>query len=233
VTNNRLSTLVLWDIDHTLLTISGVSRKIYEAAFRRITGQAMRDLADMTGRTERAILLETLARHGLEGSDALCERFFAALAIAARELRPEMIRHGRALPGAQAALRALAANHVVQSVVTGNIKAIAITKLEAFGLADDIDFEVGGYGDDGDDRAPLVRLAIERATTKYGYRFTSDHIFVIGDTPYDMQAAHIVGVRGIGVATGSSTMADLAEAKADMVLPDLTNLSALQAAVAG
>jgi phosphoglycolate phosphatase-like HAD superfamily hydrolase len=231
VTNDQLPTLVLWDIDHTLLTISGVSRKIYETAFRRITGQAMRELADMTGSTERAILLETLARHGLEGSDAFCERFFAALAIATQELRPEMIRHGHALPGAQAALRGLAADHVVQSVVTGNIKAIALIKLEAFGLADGIDFEVGGYGDDDGERAPLVRLAIERTTTKYGYRFTPDHIFVIGDTPFDMQAAHIVGVRGIGVATGSSTTTDLAEARADTVLPDLTDLAALRAAV--
>lgn len=48
-------TLVLRDIDHTLITIGGLSHDIYADAFRSATGQIMRQLADMTGRTERAI----------------------------------------------------------------------------------------------------------------------------------------------------------------------------------
>ncbi len=39
--------LVLWDIDHTLVRISGVSREIYAEAFRLVTGQPLRELADM------------------------------------------------------------------------------------------------------------------------------------------------------------------------------------------
>jgi hypothetical protein len=64
-TSLQESVLIFWDIDHTLLTIGNVSREIYEAAFEEVVGQPLRELADMTGRTERAILAETLALHGV------------------------------------------------------------------------------------------------------------------------------------------------------------------------
>jgi phosphoglycolate phosphatase len=45
----------------------------------------------------------------------------------------------------------------LQSAVTGNVRPVAMTKLTALGLGDGLDFSVGGYGDDGSDRAELVR----------------------------------------------------------------------------
>ncbi|MCA1603505.1 MAG: HAD family hydrolase, partial [Acidobacteria bacterium] len=62
--------LILWDIDHTLLTIEEVSREIYELAFEEVIGQPLRELAEMTGRTERVILTETLALHGVSDPES-------------------------------------------------------------------------------------------------------------------------------------------------------------------
>jgi phosphoglycolate phosphatase len=134
---------------------------------------------------------------------------------------------GHGLPGAQEALAALVKPNVVQTVVTGNIKPIAVTKLEAFHLAEYMDFEVGGYGSDGDTRPPLILQAWQRAQHKYGQVFEADRVVVIGDTPLDVAAAREVGVRAIGEATGSSRIEDLMTAQADMVLPDLTNTEAV------
>jgi phosphoglycolate phosphatase-like HAD superfamily hydrolase len=225
--------LVLWDIDHTLVTIGGVSREIYANAFEEVIGQPLREVANMTGRTERAILAETLALHGVSNPEAQFDDLYAALARAADKLRERMRAAGRRLPGAVEAIAALAKRTVVQSVVTGNVEPIAITKLEVFDLAERLDFEVGGYGSDGDTRPPLIRRAWQRAQDKYGRTFKPDRVVVIGDTPHDMSAAREVGVRAVGVATGDSTVDELAAAHASVVLSDLTDTTAVIRAVYG
>jgi phosphoglycolate phosphatase len=223
--------LILWDVDCTLVDIGQVSREIYAHAFFDVTKQPLRKLADMTGRTDKAILFDTLALHGVAGPESKFEAFYAALAAAADDLRQKMYSQGCRLPGAQAAISALARDGVVQTVVTGNIKAIAVTKLEVFGLTEHIDFEIGGYGSDDSTRAALVRLAWQRAEDKYSRRFKPGHIVVIGDTPHDIQAAHEVGVHAVGVATGSSTVEELIGAQADAVVADLTDTKAFVVAV--
>ncbi len=225
--------LILWDVDHTLLEISGVSREIYTRAFQLVTGRPMGELADMTGRTERAIIIETLRQNGIVEPEPLLPAFYETLGEAARQLQDRMRGAGRGLPGAKEAIAALVAEGVVQSVVTGNLRSIAETKLAAFELTDHLDLDVGGYGDDDSDRAMLVRLAVKRAEAKYSVTFPPDRTVVLGDTPHDVKGAHDAGVWALGVATGSSSVGDLEAAGADAVLPDLTRPRALQAAVFG
>lgn len=52
-----------------------------------------------------------------------------------------------------------------------------------FKLAEGLDFEVGGYGSDGDTRPPLIRQAWQRAQRKYSRSFERDRVVVMGDTP--------------------------------------------------
>ncbi|MCA1603506.1 MAG: HAD hydrolase-like protein, partial [Acidobacteria bacterium] len=100
-------------------------------------------------------------------------------------------------------------------------------------LAELLDLDVGGYGADGDTRPPLIRQAWQRAQRKYSRTFHPELVVVIGDTPLDVAAAHEVGVRAVGVATGSSTVDELTTPNADAVLPDLTDTSAIVQAVYG
>ena len=225
--------LILWDIDHTLVRIAGVSREIYAEAFRLVTGQPLRELADMAGRTERAIIVDTLRLNGIADPESRVDAFLPALGDAASKLRNRMREAGERLPGAQQAIAALVGVVTAQSVVTGNARAIAMTKLEALDLAEHIDFEIGGYGEDGADRAVLVRLAIQRAERKYGVRFDARRVVVIGDTPRDIKGAHDNGAVAVGVATGGSSAEELTAAGADVVLADLTKLDALRHAVTG
>ena len=225
--------LILWDVDHTLLEIKGVSRDIYARAYQLVTGSPMEQLADMTGRTERAIIIETLQLGGITEPEPLLPAFYDALGEAARQLQDRMRGAGRSLPGAGEAIAALVADGVVQSVVTGNLHSIAEVKLAAFGLTEHLDLAVGGYGDDDSDRAVLVRLAVKRAEAAHQVSFPRPRVVVIGGTPHDVKGAHDAGVRAVGVATGGSTVADLEAAGAEAVLPDLTRPRALQAAVFG
>lgn len=217
--------LVLWDVDHTLIDAGGLSRDLYAAAFRAVTGRELGGLAGMAGRTERAILTETLALNGMDGEFPLAD-YYAALGASARDLVPRMREAGRALPGARESLAALAAQGCAQTLVTGNIPAVAEAKLRAFDLTGHLDLAVGGYGDAHADRAVLVRDAWSRAEAAYGVRYEPRRVVVIGDTPHDVRCALDTGALPVAVATGGSPAATLHAAGAELVLPDLTTLPA-------
>ncbi|GGP12254.1 haloacid dehalogenase [Nonomuraea glycinis] len=226
--------MVLWDIDHTLITIGGLSRNIYADAFRSATGQAMRQLADMTGRTERAIAADTLRLHHIEASDQLLHSFGLALAESFLIFEEAIRERGRVLDGALEALAMLAGHpDVVQSVLTGNMEPIAIGKLRAFDLDRFVDFDAGAYGMDHEERPELVRLAQQRATGKYGHVFTAANTVLIGDTPNDVLAGHLGGARVVAVATGSCSADTLREAGAELVLTDLSSTPAVIRAILG
>jgi phosphoglycolate phosphatase-like HAD superfamily hydrolase len=223
--------LVLWDIDQTLVSLPGLGRRLYEAALLSVAGVRLRELADLAGRTDLAILRQTLAAHGIVAADDQYSRYFRAIEEQAERLRSEMAGFGGALPGAADALAELAAAGTVQSVVTGNLRRVAAAKLTACGIGDGLEFDVGGYGDEGEDRALLVKLAMYRAGNAYREEFAGQRVVVIGDTPYDIRGARDAGVRSIGVASGRHGPDLLAAAGATVVLRDLTDRGALLAAV--
>ncbi|MBT8225833.1 MAG: HAD hydrolase-like protein [Dactylosporangium sp.] len=223
--------LVLWDIDQTLIDIGGIGRRIYETAFFQVTGRPLGDQGGVAGWTERAILRDTLALHGMTVDDDGLSGYFEAIGQAAAALSADIRRSGRALPGAAAAVGALADAGAVQSVVTGNIKRVAIIKLEALDLARGLNFDIGGYGDESEDRASLVKQAMRRAGDDYGQDFAGDRVVVIGDTPHDIRAARDTGVRSVGVAAGHTSTAALAKAGATAVFDDLTDTAGVVAAV--
>jgi phosphoglycolate phosphatase len=198
----RVRALILWDVDKTLVDVSGLSREIYAKAFEKVTGRPLDKLAEMTGRTERAILVDTLTMNGV--SETELDGFYEALGAAAHELREKMRQVGQALPGGGEAIVALRRDDVVQSVATGNIRSIAETKLEAFGLAEALDLDVGGYGADDGVRAELVRLARARTSRKYDADLPPEHVVVIGDTPLDVEGPLPASTSAIGaVRTGA------------------------------
>src|SRR5260370_19303434 len=57
--------LVLWDIAFTLTNSHGVGTRLYGMVFRDMFGTDLPAAADMAGRTDRAIVLDTLARAGM------------------------------------------------------------------------------------------------------------------------------------------------------------------------
>ncbi len=223
---------MLWDIDHTLIKVRGLSREIYGDTFRKITGRPLERVAEMAGRTDLAITAETLRFHGIEPSSDLLATFVATLADGFAERRDELRSRGGALPGAHAALEALAArDDVVQSVLTGNLEPIARYKLHAFGLNRFVDFDIGAYGLDHTDRPPLVALAQQRARHKYGHRFDAASTVLVGDTVRDVEAGHKGGARVVAVATGTTSAAALRVSGADLVLTDLADTNAVVRAV--
>jgi phosphoglycolate phosphatase-like HAD superfamily hydrolase len=157
--------------------------------------------------------------------------FLAALArVAADGGVPGPVRP---MAGASDAIAALASPGVRQSVLTGNIRPLAVLKLRRAGLGDHLDLDVGAYGDVHEVRAELVAVARRAAGRAYGADFSGSSTILVGDTPLDVEAALATGARAVGVATGSYSAAELTAAGAEVVLPDLTDTARVLAALTG
>jgi phosphoglycolate phosphatase-like HAD superfamily hydrolase len=221
--------LVLWDVDYTLVSADGLGTRLYEVVFREMFGRELTAVAPKAGRTDRAIVADTLALAGVPGGEL--DAFLAALVrVAADGAVPGPVRP---LPGAAAAIAALAAAGIRQSVLTGNVRPLAALKLARAGLGEHLDLEAGAYGDAHEVRAELVAVARRAAARFYGDSFDGPATVLVGDTPLDVAAALATGARVVAVATGSYPASALAAAGADVVLPDLTDAARVVEAVTG
>jgi phosphoglycolate phosphatase len=224
--------LVLWDVDYTLVNADGLGTRMYGLVFRELFGRDLPAVASKAGRTDRAILLDTLGLAGIAEPKAHVDDFLAALAR--RSAADGTVSADvRAMPGASAAVAALAEAGARQSVLTGNVRPLAELKLALAGLGEHLNLDVGAYGDVHEVRAELVPVARQAAREVYRADFGGMSTVLVGDTSLDVAAALATGARAVGVATGSCSAAELAEAGAHVVLPGLTDASLVLAAVTG
>lgn len=216
--------LVLWDIDGTLVYSAGHGRWAFEEAFRTVVGRTPEPV-EYAGRTDHQIALAMLG-----GERDHLPRLLQELAGTLEARKEAMSSDGYAYPGVPEVLAALhERDDVVQSLLTGNIEANAAVKLSAFGLERWLDFEVGGYGSDPHERrSDLVAVARERAAAKYGEPAGA---VLVGDTPLDVLAAQEAGARAVAVATGFADREALRASGPDAFLEDLTDTTAVVAAI--
>ena len=100
--------LVLWDVDYTLLSADGLGTRLYEMVFRQLFGRELPAVAPKAGRTDRAIITDTLALAGIPEPEAQVDRFLAALARQVASSDGTMNAQVHPLEGAAAAIAALA-----------------------------------------------------------------------------------------------------------------------------
>jgi phosphoglycolate phosphatase len=220
-----ISALVLWDIDHTLIETRGVGRAVYERAFPVVTGRPLEQLADTRGRTERAIMHDTLEAHGITPTDTLLARLAKTLLAGYQAASDELAEQGQVLPGAAELVQHFDRDQrVLQTVLTGNTAAVSWIKLHAFGLDPYLNLSIGAYGEEHRDRSQLVQVAQRHVANALGEPIPVDRIIIIGDTPHDLAAAHDNGAHAIGVATGHYSTDDLAAAH--LTVPNLAEAAA-------
>jgi phosphoglycolate phosphatase-like HAD superfamily hydrolase len=220
-------TLVLFDIDGTLLLSAGAGRRAINAAL--IQGGV--NLASASGirfdgKTDPQIVRELLAAGGeTPPYDSL--RVAALLEQYVSHLERDLAQHGhrsRLMPGIPALLDALEADSgALLGLLTGNVLPGATLKLRAAGL-DPGRFVVGAFGSDHERRGELPQVAARRAEPHFGRVPTGPEVVIIGDTPDDVHCAASIGARTIAVATGGYGVAELAAAGADRVYQDFSDL---------
>jgi phosphoglycolate phosphatase-like HAD superfamily hydrolase len=217
--------LLLWDVDHTLIENSGVSKAVYARAFQVMTGRAPEAQPGTDGRTDYEIVRNLFTANGAVFTADDETSYQSVLVEAMGALHPRLMRDGFALRGVPEVLEAVSQiPGIVQSVLTGNIRPNAEAKLGLLGdHARALDLDVGGYGSDDVRRPRLVGAAQRKAAAKYGVPFGPSSTVLVGDTERDVAAALEGGALVVAVATGVTSQEQLTQAGAHVVLPDLAD----------
>ena len=214
--------LVLFDIDGTLLTSGGAGEKALRLALKDRFGYDD-DLAnvEIAGKTDSGIARRIFETHGIEATAENLSAFYDGyLQHLAFELP---VTKGCLLPGILELLEALKSRpQVALALLTGNLSGGAKLKLTHYGVWHF--FEFGAYADDHHDRNQLGRFARARAMEKHGVEFAADQIFVLGDTPHDIDCARAIGAKSVAIATGNFTREQLAAHAPDFLFDDLSDV---------
>ena len=216
-------TLLLFDIDGTLITGGGCGERSLRLAARDTFGvdDDLRDI-EIAGRTDTGIARQLLRKHGRAETDAAISEL---LGNYLRHL-PVLLRttQGRVLPGVEALLAMLAPRgDVVLGLLTGNIARGAEHKLSHFGVWKYFGF--GAFADDHHERDRLGPFALARARER-GHEVALSRTFIIGDTEHDISCARAIGAKAVAVATGNFRTEQLAPHTPDVLLENLADIPA-------
>jgi phosphoglycolate phosphatase-like HAD superfamily hydrolase len=210
---------VLFDVDETLVHTGGAGARSWTAAFQKLYGipadigahsSAGETDPQVAGATFRGVLHR-------EPTTVEMDRLYAEYLLRLGDEIWTSTQY-RVLPGAEQTLRRLGEAGVMLGIVSGAMEGAARTKLVPGNL--NRFFIFGGYGSDSADRTEVTRLAIEKAARLHG-GLTPGQVFVVGDTPHDIDAARGAGAVSVGVATGKFSTKELVAAGGDHVLGSL------------
>lgn len=212
--------VVLFDVDETLVHTGGSGARSWKAAFEKLH-DIPADIGEHSsaGETDPQVAKATFrAVIGHEPSDVELDQLYVQyLLYLADDI---LVSEGyRMLPGADQCLVALGEAGVLLGLVSGAMEGAARTKLIPANL--NRFFIFGAYGSDSPDRAELTGIAIEKAARLHAH-LTPAQVFVVGDTPHDVDATRDAGAVSVGVASGRYSVDELAEAGADHVIGSLT-----------
>jgi phosphoglycolate phosphatase len=189
----------LFDIDGTLVrSRDTVHYFAFQYAMRQVFGlQATIDDVPVQGNTDVGILRAVLRGQGLadseidDGLPQLAEQMSAAVRRDAGRMSPELC------PSIRELVSDLYSREKLLGVASGNLETIGWLKLEKAGLRPMFSF--GSFSHPLEFRADIFRQGVKIARQRRG---PSASVYVVGDTPADIEAAKAVGVPVIAVATG-------------------------------
>jgi phosphoglycolate phosphatase len=211
----------LFDVDGTLVHSGGAGVRALGRAFEELYGApGALEGVTLQGRTDYAICREAF-RRGFGRTEVSRSEIARLLEVYLQHLEREVQDSPsfEVLPGVVALLEDLAGRGDLLGLATGNIERGARLKIGRGGL--NRFFAFGGFGDDAEDRADLVRRARSRAENLLGENGDDLQVYVIGDTALDVRAAHAAGCIAVAVATGPHDEKTLRESGAHYVFRTL------------
>ncbi len=218
-------TLLLFDIDGTLLLTGGAGKIAFEEAFEELfdISNVWKNL-DPHGKTDPAIFDEVATR---ELGRLLTPGEFDLLMERYEEIFEERIQqspHFELMPGVIDILEHLSRDpSIFLALATGNFEGAGRMKLKRGGV--EHYFMTGGFGNDAREREKIVLAAVAYSEELAKKSFEKSRIFVIGDTEYDIAAAKKAGTRSIAVLTNGRTRKHFEQVPPDHILEDLTDIS--------
>ena len=189
----------LFDIDGTLVrSRDPVHYFAFQHAMRKVFRlDATIDGVPVQGNTDIGILRAVLRQQGLIDSEIeaglpqLVEQMCAEVMRNSSQMSPELC------PAIHELLSLLYSQGKLLGAASGNLETIGWLKLERAGIRHMFTF--GSFSHPLEFRADIFRQGVAIARQRLG---PSAEVYVVGDTPADIEAAKAVGVPIIAVATG-------------------------------
>jgi len=217
-----LKKLVLFDIDGTLIDSGRSGTKALEMTFKRLYGiEKAMDEIEPDGKTDLAIIREIFLRKLFRQptKEEMMKASFFYLHFLRKNIR--VTTKYTLKPGVKKLLETLRKESgVITGLATGNLRRGAFIKLSRGRLFNY--FEVGGYGSDSEDRIEVINIAIRRARQLPKGR-EIEEIYVVGDTPLDIESGRKAGGITVAVATGKFNKEELLMASPDFVFDNFSN----------
>jgi HAD superfamily hydrolase (TIGR01549 family) len=206
--------VILFDIDGTLVDSTYHHAMCWHRAFAR-TG-----ITVPVWKLHRAIGMggdrlvahvagdEVEAEHGDQVRDRWAEEY------------AQVVDDVQTLPGASDLVRKLAADYTIALASSGEAK-FSEAALRKLGVGDVVDVMTSSNdAEDSKPEADILTVTLERVGDV-------ERSVLVGDTPYDVEAAARIGLRTVAVLTGGFGRAELESAGAALVVEELTELDDL------
>lgn len=221
-------TVLLFDIDGTLITTGGVGRNAILQALAPF-GAADGASFSFAGMTDRGIIRQGLINSGKQVDENLIDKVLEGyLAKLEGEVANAPAERYRVHPGVAAVLDAVSGRAgVAVGLGTGNVEIGARIKLRRVGLSRR--FAFGGFGCDDEDRAALLEAGARRGAAALSARREDCRVVVIGDTPRDIAAAHAIGAECAAIATGTIERQVLAQSRPAFLFDDMADSGCIPA----
>ena len=205
----------LFDIDGTLLnTRDAVHYFAFTNAVKNIFGLEEKDAKidglPVHGNTDVGILRAVLRRAGIADTEIdarmprLIEQMCAEVQRNHQQIRPELC------PSIQELVSGLYGQSKLLGAASGNLETIGWLKLEKAGIRHLFSF--GAFSYPLEFRRDIFGQGIREARQRLGEHA---QVYVVGDTPSDIEAARAVNVPVVAVATGIYSFDDLCALEPD------------------
>ena len=212
--------ICLFDIDGTLITTGGAGKQAFLRTLQKAFDvEAIDPGVLFAGRTDRGIVRDLFTHFSIPENSQNWDLFTEVYL----QLLPECLAdcHGRVLPGVESLLNKINGFPKIETgLLTGNMAKGAAIKLQHYGL--DHYFDFGGFGDQHIERNRVAEQALLETRRRLGKEVVPEQIFVIGDTPADIQCGQAIGAQTVGVCTGKYSDNELTAVAANLVLEDLS-----------
>jgi phosphoglycolate phosphatase-like HAD superfamily hydrolase len=198
-------TVLFWDVDGTLLTTGKAGVPAWEDAVREVVGFDFQlSSFRVAGLTDFQIAVRTFEMLGVDADEDMLRRMVQRY----EELLPLTLpkKQGRVLPNVREILDRLEGRPDMRSyLLTGNTRGGARAKLTHYDLFKY--FPDGAFAEDASERSAIAARAL--ALARREGPVADGGVFVVGDTPHDIECAAAIGARTVAVATGGYSLEEL------------------------
>lgn len=228
--DEKRPTLILWDIDGTLMHCGGDGVKALNSAFETLYGIPEAFAKARIGHAmDGAIVEELMEEFALDPAE------LHKVKEAYAEALPEILDNNpnkRILPGIVELLEALQRRpEIINGILTSNLRIGAAIKLRTMNLLSYFRFK--DYQDLCREKWEEALREIRDQEELNGVVFQKRDIYLVGDTVYDIETAKKLEVKSIAVGTGWASMEALKAAKPDYLLEDFSRTEEVLAILEG